>query len=190
MKATCIVGSARSNGSTAYLIDAMIKGMRQAGITTVKYNIGEQNIKYCLGCKACDADGTCVQQDDVHQIVSSMLGSDVVVIAAPSYWAGVPGQLKTLFDRTTPYGDTNPNRHWEHAIKGVAIAVRAGTHKEENELILDSIQHYLGHLGIKTVKRISVCETDSLEDLKTRHQDAIREAYEIGLNIAKANREK
>ena len=186
MKATCIVGSARSNGSTAYLIDTFARGMHEAGADVQKYCIGQANIRYCLGCKKCYTDGLCVQKDDVHKIVSDILESDCVVIAAPSYWADVPGQLKTFFDRNTPYGDTNPNRilRAEKPIKGIAIAVRAGVRPQENELILNSIQHYFGHLGIETVKRISVCETDTLDDLLAKHQDVIAQVYELGKNIA------
>ncbi len=108
MKTTCIVGSARSDGSCAYLIDTMIKGMETRGIMVKKYCIGAQKIAYCLGCKKCYLDGTCVQKDDVYQIVSDISDSDYVVIAAPSYWAGVPGQLKTFFDRNTPMATQIP----------------------------------------------------------------------------------
>lgn len=179
MKATCLVGSAKANGSTAYLVDTVIKGMQESGIEIYKYCIGNAHINFCHGCKKCYIDGKCVQQDDVEKIVSDILTSDYVVIAAPSYWADIPGQLKTFFDRNTPYGDTNPNRIMEpqKAIKGIAIAVRAGVRKEENELILNSIAHYYGHLGIDTIKRVSICETDSLEDLKSKHQAEIDELY-------------
>ena len=57
MKATCIVGSARSTGSTAYLIDTITRGMREAGAEVQKYCIGQANIRYCLGCKKCYTDG-------------------------------------------------------------------------------------------------------------------------------------
>lgn len=185
MKATCIVGSARANGSCAYLIDAIAAGMSEAGIAVTKYSIGNENIQYCLGCKTCYISGECVHQDNVKQIVSDIVSSDFVVIAAPSYWADVPGQLKTFFDRNTPFGDTNPNRilKAEKPIKGIAIAVRAGVRPQENELILNSIQHYYGHLGIDTVKRISICETDTLEDLKTKHQNVIDELYHLGKSM-------
>ena len=182
MKATCIVGSARANGSTACLIDAIARGMAGSGIQVQKYNIGEANIRYCLGCKRCYTDGHCVQEDDVEAIVADILTSDVVVVASPSYWADVPGQLKTFFDRNTPYGDTNPNRALkaDKPIKGIAIAVRAGIRQQENELILNAIAHYFGHLGIETVKRISVCETDSLADLQAKHSNTIEEIYQLG----------
>lgn len=184
-KVTCIVGSARSNGSCAYLIDTFIEGMKEKNVSVSKYCISEANIQYCCGCKQCYEDGNCVFEDDVRKIVSDIVSSDIVVIAAPSYWADVPGQLKTFFDRNTPYGDTNMNRNLkaEKAIKGIAIAVRAGVREAENELILNSIEHYYGHLGIETVKRISVCETDSLEDLLTKHNDKIEEVRELGKSI-------
>lgn len=107
------------------------------------------------------------------------------MIAAPSYWADVPGQLKVFFDRNTPFGDTNPNRilMTEKKIKGIAIAVRAGVRQAENDLILNSIEHYFGHLGIETVKKFSVLQTNTLDDLLTNHKDEINEIYEAGKSI-------
>lgn len=181
LKAICIVGSARSNGSCAYLVDVMIRGMNESGIETKRYCIGDMNIQYCCGQKKCYTDGKCVYNDDVKMIVSDMSGSDIVVMAAPSYWAGVPGQLKVFFDRCTPYGDVDPNLL--KTKKGVAIAVRAGIREAENNLILDSIDHYFGHMAIETVKKISVCQTDSLEDLLNLHQDKIEEVYQLGKKL-------
>lgn len=186
LKATCIVGSARANGSTAHLVDAFMRGWTEQGGEAVKYCIGEMDVRYCLGCKHCYTDGKCVQDDDVEAVVADILQADCVVMAAPSYWAGVPGQLKTFFDRNTPYGDTNPNRvlKADKPIRGIAVAVRAGTRPQENELILDAIEHYYGHLGIETVTRISICETDTLEDLLAKHQAEIEELYALGRRMA------
>ena len=79
----------------------------------------------------------------------------------------------------------NPNRilKAKKKIKGIAIAVRAGTRQAENDLILNSIEHYFGHLGIETVKKFSVLQTDALEDLLTNHQDIINEIYETGKSL-------
>ncbi len=186
MKVTCIVGSARNNGSCAYLIDTLINGLKTISAQIVKYCIGDCMIGYCTGCKKCYTDGKCFQNDDVEKIVGDILSSDFVAIAAPSYWAYIPAQLKTFIDRNTPFGDTNPNRILvaERPIKGIAIAVRAGVRESENESILNAIEHYYGHLGIKTVKKISVCKTDTLDDLLKNHQDTIDEVYDFGKNLA------
>lgn len=187
-KVTCIVGSSHSNGSCAYLIDTLIKGISNPAVTIKKYCVGEMKISYCYGCKKCYLNGDCVQSDDMKDVVLDILSSDYVVIAAPSWWADVPAQLKTLFDRTTPYGDTNPNRKYiaDKPIKGIAIAVRAGVREQENELILNSIQHYFGHLGIGTVEKISVCHTDSLNDLLEKHQMEIKQVLELGKRIGES----
>ena len=183
---TCIVGSPNQNGSCAYLIDTFIKGINTPAVNVKKYCVGEIKMNYCLGCKKCYESGECVQTDDVKTVVLDILNSDFVVIAAPSWWADVPARLKTLFDRTTPYGDTNPNRKYKSKkpIKGIAIAVRAGVRQQENELILNAIQHYFGHLGIETVKKISVCETDTLNDLLEKHQTEIAQVFELGKRIS------
>ncbi len=167
MKAVLINGSARNNGSCSFLLDKINKAFELNNFEVKKYNISDMNINYCLGCKKCYTDGRCVQNDDVEMIVENILNSDYVVIATPSYWADVPGQLKTFFDRNTPFGDTNDNRilKAEKEINGIGIAVRAGRSERENQIILDFIDHYYGHIGIKPIKRFSVTEVDKLDDL-------------------------
>ncbi len=185
IKVTCIVGSPNSKGICAYLVDTLIGGIDSSMANVKKYFISEIAMNYCYGCKKCYENGECIQNDDVKNVVLDILSSDYVVIGAPSWWADVPAQLKTLFDRTTPYGDTNPNRKYkaDKPIKGIAIAVRAGEREQENELILNSIQHYFGHLGIETVERISVRQTDKLNDLLKNHKAEIRQVFELGKHI-------
>jgi len=161
MKAVCIVGSSRSNGSTAYIVDQVIKGMKEQGIETKKHCLGDLNISYCCGSKKCYETGKCIKEDGVQKIVNDIIESDVVVIASPSYWGDITGQLKVFFDRCTPYCDTNEKR--ETIIPGnkvgISIAVRAGKTDRENIHILESIEHYFGHLGIEPAERLSVRET-------------------------------
>ena len=189
MKVTCINGSARNNGSCNYLLDSFVNGITENNnAEIVKYCVGDADLHFCKGCKKCYIDGKCVISDDVQKIVKDILSSDIVVIAAPSYWADVPAQLKTLFDRTTPYGDTNPNRilTTQKPIKGIAIAVRAGVREHENELILNAIEHYYGHLGIDTVKRISITQTDKLDDLIANHANDIMQITELGKSLSQS----
>lgn len=185
LKVTCVVGSPHSNGSCAYLVDALIKGINNSTVAVKKYCVGDIKMNYCYGCKKCYVDGECVQNDEVKNIVLDILSSDYVVIVSPSWWADVPAQLKTLFDRTTTYGDTNPNRKYKAAkpVKGIAIAVRAGVREAENDLILNAIQHYFGHLGIETVERISITQTDTLSDLVKKRQTEIEKVFELRKRI-------
>lgn len=189
MKATCIIGSPHLDGSTVRLAESLLSGLRDSGVQTVRYCVGQCRIHYCLGCKVCYETGRCVQSDDVEGIVTDLITSDLAIIAAPSWWADVPGQLKVLFDRTTPYGDTNPNRilQSKKPIRGIAIAVRAGVRESENELLLNAIDHYFGHLGIEPFRRFSVTRTDSPEDLIRLHGDTLASLYALGKTLGQGS---
>ena len=171
------------------MINSFIGGAKENNAETVTYCVGTADLHFCRGCKKCYTDGNCVQQDDAQKIVADILTSDIVLIAAPSYWADVPAQLKTLFDRTTPYGDTNPNRTLTASkpIKGIAVAVRAGVREQENDLILNAIEHYYGHLGIEPIKRISITQTDKLDDLINNHAYDIKSIVELGKRLTREN---
>lgn len=184
MKAVLINGSARDNGSCSFLLNKIISAFEENNFETQKYNISSMNIGYCMGCKKCYENGICVQNDDVKMIVNDILNADYVVIATPSYWADIPGQLKTFFDRNTPFGDTNSKRilKAEKEIKGIGISVRAGKTEKENEIILDFIDHYYGHLGINPIKRFSVTQVDKLDDL-FKQENVIDDIYNFVLQI-------
>lgn len=184
MKAVCIIGSPRDNGSTALIVDSMIKGLNESGFDDIdRYCLGKCNINYCFGCKACYQNGQCVQKDDVELIVKDICNSDLVVIASPSYWGDITGQLKVFFDRNTPYGDTNLNRKiFAHNVKGVAISLRAGKTERENIHILESIEHFYGHLGIEPVGRLEYRQIDTVNDL-LKDSEQLRKAYLMGKNI-------
>ena len=184
MKVVLINGSAKNNGSCSFILNKMKEAFAKNQSDVIKYDISDMNIGYCRGCKKCYKDGLCIQNDDVERIVKDIISSDYVVIATPSYWADVPGQLKTFFDRNTPFGDTNENRALVvgKEIRGIGIAVRAGNSKKENEVILDFIDHYYGHLGINPIKRFSVRNVDKLEDFMKQNK-VINEIYDFAKQI-------
>ena len=45
MRAICIIGSPRSNGSTGFIIDKIIEGMKDVGINSTRYCMGKMDIK-------------------------------------------------------------------------------------------------------------------------------------------------
>ncbi|KAB3524821.1 flavodoxin family protein [Alkaliphilus serpentinus] len=184
MRIICIIGSARSNGSTAAIVDKIIEGMRESNVEVSRYCLGDMNVNFCLGCKKCyEYSGRCIQNDDMDTIMSDLLKSDIVVIASPSYWGDITGQLKVFFDRSTPYCDTNENRiAIQKGKKGISVAIRAGQSDRENIHIIESIEHYYGHLGITPIASLSIKGVNTIDDLYSK-EDEINRAYELGKNI-------
>ncbi len=189
MKAICIIGSPRAGGSTAFIIDKIIEGLKEnaADVEICRYCLGSMNIHYCLGCKKCyETGGRCIQRDDMDIIIQDLIESDIVIIGSPSYWGDITGQLKVFFDRNTPFGDTNENRiDIPKGKKGISIAIRAGHSERENIHILESIEHYYGHLGITPAGRLAINNVDTINDLYKKENEILK-AYEMGKNIMKS----
>ena len=184
MKVVCVLGSPRVNGNTAAILDWIECPLTEGGAEVVRYCLGECDIKYCVGCKVCyGTEGECVHSDDVSKIVGDMETADLIIIASPSYWGDVTGQMKVFIDRCTPYGNLNHTQSFtKKTVKGVAVVVRAGKNKKENENLVDTIEHFLGHLNIPLELSFTVEGVDTKEDLQNRSElPAI--AHEFGKSV-------
>jgi multimeric flavodoxin WrbA len=85
MKALCLIGSPRENGSTALVVDKMIEGLVERGVDVVRHGLGSLNINYCKGCHVCEETRRCVQRDDMDVVMEDLFESNIVVVASPSY---------------------------------------------------------------------------------------------------------
>lgn len=94
-----ILGSPRSRGNTALLLDAVLAGAREAGAETQRYDLAVAELNYCVGCSQCYRTGRCQYDDEVEAIKDAMLNADGIVLGSPVYLGGVTAQLKTVMDR-------------------------------------------------------------------------------------------
>jgi hypothetical protein len=58
----------------------------------------------------------------------------------------------------------------------------AGQSDRENIHILESIEHYYGHLGITPIGRIAVKGVDTIDDLNSREDELSRHMSLVGYN--------
>ena len=94
-----ISGSPHKEGTTASMLDFAVHKAEQAGYAVTKINLYEKELSFCTGCRACMDTHICIQKDDIREIVSLLHKSQLVILAAPVYWANVPAAVKNLFDR-------------------------------------------------------------------------------------------
>ena len=181
MKVISILGSPKPRGNTAAILSEIERPLNESGAEVVRYCLGECDIHYCTGCKSCYESGKCIHNDDVQTIIGELAGSDLVIVASPSYWGDVTGQMKVFIDRLTPYCNT---KHAERftAVKGVGVAVRAGRHKEENENLIHTMEHFLNHLGIPLISSFTAEGVDTVEDLQSQ-PEILTAAYDFGKSI-------
>lgn len=168
--------SPKNSGAT----QEILKTLREAAPVEAQTELiclGDLEIGYCRGCKACYQTGKCVVKDDMQALMDKLQKADVLVMAAPSYWADVPGICKSFIDRCTPYGDTNPDPARPRLTAGkrcYGIALRTGTRPMECEHILGTIEHWCGHMGIEMAEGIYFCQIEDKRDIEP-HKALLRE---------------
>lgn len=94
-----ILGSPNKEGGTGSMLNYAVKISEQRGYCVEYIDLYDKNIAYCNGCRSCIKTQICVQKDDVQEIAESIKTCDIVILAAPTYWANVPAIVKNLFDR-------------------------------------------------------------------------------------------
>ena len=136
--------------------------------------IDDYNYNFCKGCRTCHNTAKCTLNDDIPLIMSEFEWADIIVSVAPSYWADIPGQFKAFIDRCTPWCDTHePHAKISHGKKGYAIALRTGESMRECNRIIESIEHFYGHLKIECCGKLGLCAVECQEDTKDRKDEII-----------------
>ena len=110
MRILVLNGSPKGEKSdTLHITRAFLDGVETAArneITTVHVN--ERNIAFCTGCFVCKKNGgVCVLEDDMQEILSEILKSDLVIFSFPLYSYGMPGAIKNVVDRMMPLSSWN-----------------------------------------------------------------------------------
>lgn len=102
MKVIAVNGSPHKRGNTSAVLDVMTAELAKEGIEAEVIQIGEKLIHGCIGCGYCrtSEDHQCVFKDDmVNDVSKKMRKSDGIILAAPTYYAGIPGTMKAFLDR-------------------------------------------------------------------------------------------
>ena len=98
-KVVVISTSLRAGSNSQSLAEKFAEGAKAAGNQVEFISLRSKEIKFCVGCLACQKLGACVIKDDVPAIMESVLNADVVCWATPIYYYEMSGQMKTLIDR-------------------------------------------------------------------------------------------
>jgi multimeric flavodoxin WrbA len=100
MKTLALLGSPRKKGNSEVLLEAMLKGVEEAGGRIETIRLCDLDIKPCLGCGGCDKTGICVQKDDMTALYDKIVESPRIILTSPIYFYNVTAQAKAFIDRT------------------------------------------------------------------------------------------
>ena len=101
-KVLVISSSLRKNSNSEQLAVSFAEGAKSAGHEVELVSLRDKEIRFCVGCLACQKTQRCFMHDDADAIREKMLHADVLVFATPIYYYEMSGILKTLLDRANP----------------------------------------------------------------------------------------
>lgn len=105
MKITVFNGSPwGEKGHTHIMAEEFGQGIVQAGAKFQNFFLIGRKIQPCIECGTCffETPGKCKLKDDMSELISSFLDSDIVVFATPVFIDNVTALMKTFIDRLMP----------------------------------------------------------------------------------------
>lgn len=99
MKVLVINGSPHLNGCTDRALREVEQTLEANGIETERVNVGNKDVRGCIGCNFCRQNGRCVFNDAVNETAPKFAEAAGVVVGTPVYYAGANGQLLAFLDR-------------------------------------------------------------------------------------------
>jgi multimeric flavodoxin WrbA len=104
MKIACILGSPREKGNSATIAQRFLDTAEAFGAETETFILNKLAFRGCQACYACKTKlDRCVLKDDLTPVLEAVKNADALVIATPTYYGDVSGQLKCFMDRTYSY---------------------------------------------------------------------------------------
>ena len=177
-KILVITTSLRAKSNSDRLADEMIRGAREAGHEVEQVSLKGKNIRFCIGCFACQKTQKCVLKDDAVEIAEKVKNADTLVFATPIYYYEMSGQMKTLLDRLNPLF---PSDYRFRYIYMLSVAAEDEAYVPEKAV--SGLQGWVDCFEKAELVDTLFCGglTDAGES--EQHQAKLEEAYEFGRHL-------
>lgn len=140
MRVTAFNGSARKDGNTAILLQAILHELEHEGIETELIQFAGETIWGCTACRVCfeKKNRRCVIDDDrVNEWIEKMIAADGIIFGSPVYFSDISAEMKAFIDRSGHVGRANGDLYRRKVGAAVAAVRRAGAIHA-----LDSMYHF------------------------------------------------
>lgn len=106
MKVLLVNGSPHPQGCTARALKEVEQILVAEGVECETINVGNKDIRGCIGCYYCRQHGKCVFDDIVNETAPKLEEADGIIVGTPTYYAHANGGVITYLDRlffSTPF---------------------------------------------------------------------------------------
>ena len=176
-KVVVVPTSLRTNSNSELLAKSFVEGAKEAGNEVEYISLKNKDIRFCIGCLACQKTGHCVIKDDVADIMNRVINADVVVWATPIYYYEMSGQMKTSIDRL------NPMYSKDYKFRDVYLLATAA--EEGDEVFEKAITGLNGWIECfeKTSIKGTVLAGGVSDSGAISGNDKLKEAYDLGSHV-------
>ena len=129
MKVLLFNGSPKKEGCTYTALTEIAATLKEEGIDSEIYHVGNGSIVSCRACGACAKIGKCVIDDEVNNFVEYAKDFDGYIIGSPVHYASASGACVAFLDRAFFSASMSGRKYYFEHKPGSAIASarRAGT---------------------------------------------------------------
>lgn len=179
MKLLAIYGSPRVQGNSDLLLDSFLKGAEISGCQITRLYVRDLNISPCTACSECENTGKCPLQDDMQMVYPLLLNTDILVVATPVYFYGVPSQMKALIDRCQLIWHKNKGKKPPFLKPGYLISVGGSKGQHAFDGVILTIKYFFLSLGVKLEEIWTYPGIDDIGAIK-QHPSALEEVHTAG----------
>lgn len=175
-------GATRINGNTDILVGKIIDGAKNAGLNPNLVELKNKNISNCIGCYTCLKESKCFFQDDMTEIRNFINKSELLILASPLYWCGVPGLMKTFLDRLFFYYHLQ-NKGLIAGKKAIILTPMNQKNVDfESKILVEFYNRLLDCLGVKIINMFFFSDI-MVKASVLKKPEYLEQAYTIGMNL-------
>jgi len=136
MKVVLLCGSPRPNGNTSQVITECAHVIQEHGLETEIISLAGKKIESCTACNRCAAEGNCVLEDDLSDVIDSIRGAEGFIVASPVYFGTARGDVMAALQRIGMVSRST-DRFLTWKVGGpIAIARRSGHTATIQEMLM------------------------------------------------------
>lgn len=167
MRALVLNGSPTSDrGATYGVLQIFLRGMEKSGVEIDLVHLAKMKIDHCKGCFTCwtKTPGTCIQRDDMDELLPKVDGADFIIFATPVYVDGMTGLMKNAIDRSIPLDSgkvilkdnhcRHPRRSGEKSAKVALVSVCGFAEMDNFDPLVHHIKAICKNMGNEYVGAI------------------------------------
>jgi multimeric flavodoxin WrbA len=157
-KVLALLAGPRKKGNTDSILDAVLKGVNEAGCPVEKLSIPDITISPCIGCMACEAkelETYCAIKDDMTDIYRRFLECDAFVLGFPVYTARECSQAAAFLDRLKALRSPGNYKKLGKLRKGTLVVTWGWPTENAYNHVVENVAFVLKLYGVETAEIVT-----------------------------------